>query len=248
MTWICQNELPEDMRIERALPGIQPLDMANWLHVDEVYAEQMAERVRLLDAFPDEVMATTIGSDAAVEEACEMLVSQLHRMEGFKRIGDVMFCPDGREVLLKGDPLRVMAQLVQEDMCIMQRPKGRDEHVLSAAVLCFPAHWTLSEKIGHPMGRIHAPVQNYTEEIKRRVQRLFDGVKEGRPVWRFNRAHAGPQLYQPRSEQDYEHYVDDGSPKYLRAERQSMIRLPKSDAVLFSIHTYVIAPEHTKKA
>ena len=249
MSWICQKELPEDMRVERALPGIQPLDLANWLHIDEVYAAQMAERRRLLKALPNKVIATTKGSDAAVREALEMIVQQVLTLEGFERIDDdVLRCPDGHRVSLLGAPLHVMGELVQEDICILQKPTGSAEHILSAAVLCFPALWTLSEKIGHPMGRIHAPVQEYTEDIKRRVQRLFDGVKVGRPLWRFNRAHAGPQLFQPRLEQEYRAHEAGDTPEFLRAERQSLIRLPVSEAVIFSIHTYVIAPSGTKKA
>jgi hypothetical protein len=51
-----------------------------------------------------------------------------------------------------------------------------DEHVLTAAVLCFPASWHLADKIGRPLTTIHVPVKVYDETLARRVQRLFDGV------------------------------------------------------------------------
>jgi len=35
--------------------------------------------------------------------------------------------------------------------------------------------------------------------------------------------------------------VDIGSAPYLRSERQSILRLPDTGAVVFSIHTYVVA-------
>ena len=248
MSWICQKELPPDMLNLRALPGVQPLDMADWLVVDDVYAAQMCERLRLLNTIPDKVMAKTSDSSSALEEACAMVIEQVQKLGGFEKSGEVMTCPDGRDVALTGDPLHVMGQLIQEDICIMQRPEDAEEHFLSAAVLCFPAHWTLSEKIGRSMGRIHKPVDIYTDDIQRRVQRLFDGVQVGRPLWRFNRAHAGPELYQPRSELEFKNYVPDGQPEYVRAERQSLIRLPESKAVIFSIHTYVVAPCENEKA
>jgi dimethylamine monooxygenase subunit A len=242
MKLICQSELPEDMRVERALPGVQPLNMADWLHVDDVYAAQMQERLSLMETCRDEVCAQMACSEDACHEACELVVEYARCKDGFSQEGTQMRCPDGRVISLTDDPLIVMGALVQEDMCILQKPNGADEHTLSAAILCFPSLWTLSEKLGLPMGRIHAPVDEYNVDIARRVQRLCDGVKVGRPLWRFNFGHAGPELFQPRAEKDFSRDPIEGAQKYQRAERQSLIRLPKTDAILFSIHTYVVKP------
>ena len=241
MSLICQGKLPDDMAELRALPGVQPLEMRNWLRMDDAYGAQMALRVQLLRDIPEKVMAQTTGSEQAISEALELVLRYVVQIQGFERRGALMMCPDGRAVSLNDAPLRVLGQLIQEDICLMQKPDGEGEHRLSAAVLCFPAHWTLSEKIGRTLGRIHVPVDVFTEDIARRVQRLFDGVKEGRALWRFNRAYAGPQLYQPRDEAEYKHESAENAQEYLRAERQSLVRLPKSGAVLFSIHTYVVA-------
>lgn len=243
MKLICQSVLPEDMRVERALPGVQPLKMADWLHVDDVYAAQMNERLRLIETRRGAVCAQMECAEEACHEAKDLVVEYARKKDGFSHEPTKMWCPDGRVVSLTDDPLIVMGALVQEDMCILQKPNGKDEHILSAAILCFPSLWTLSEKLGHPMGRIHAPVYEYNADIARRVQRLCDGVKVGRPLWRFNYGHAGPELFQPRSEKDFSHDPFQGAVKYQRAERQSLIRLPKSDAILFSIHTYVVTPE-----
>ncbi|WP_375265086.1 DUF3445 domain-containing protein [Planktotalea sp.] len=240
MSEIFQSKLPEEMRIERALPGVQPLDMRDWLRVDDAYAEQMGERIRLMAHKPDAVRATTAGSHAAVCETLDLIIEAVQELAGFQRDGDQMRCPDGRCVDLSGDPLLVMGEIIQEDICILEKPKDGSEHFLSAALLCFPAHWTLSEKIGKPMGRIHKPVEEYDENIRRRVQRLFDGVQVDRPLWRFNRAHAGASLFQPRLEKDYGTTDMTVSRDFLRSERQCLVRLPKTRAVVFSIHTYVI--------
>ncbi|MGB7316517.1 MAG: DUF3445 domain-containing protein [Planktotalea sp.] len=240
MTVICQSKMPEDMRVPRALPGIQPLEMKNWLVVDEVYGAQMQERLRLMSAIPNKVRAQISGAQEAVQEALDLVLHQLEGMAGFTRKDGAIVCPDGREVSVSGDPLMVLGALIQEDICILERAQGADEHILSAAILCFPSHWTLGEKIGKPMGRIHAPVEEYDENIRRRVQRLCDGVQVGRPLWRFNYGQAGPELYQPRLEADIRVKHTTGDRNYQRAERQSLLRLPRSNAVLFSIHTYVV--------
>ena len=112
-------------------------------------------------------------------------------------------------------------------------------HVLSAALLCFPASWTLAEKIGRPLGAIHGPVPDYDAGIAARVDRLFSGVREGRPLWRANLLrYEDPALHQPRTEADPRRTGTAESP-YLRSERQTILRLAP-DLVLFAIHTSVV--------
>ena len=126
----------------------------------------------------------------------------------------------------------------QEDFCILQR-QG-DEHVLTAALLCFPSAWTLSEKIGRPLTSIHIPVPSYDAGIAARVQRLFDGVQPGRPVWRANHLRYDyPDLYQPHTEANPRPVGNPHSP-YERSERQTVLRLPGTGAVVFSIHTTMV--------
>ena len=55
----------------------------------------------------------------------------------------------------------------------MQKPDGAAEHILTGAVLCFPSSWTLSEKLGKPLLRIHMPVASYDSQMGARVQRMF---------------------------------------------------------------------------
>ena len=44
MRAILQKTLPYDLRLKRALPGIQPLQRSDWLQIDEAYDQQIAER------------------------------------------------------------------------------------------------------------------------------------------------------------------------------------------------------------
>ena len=48
MTEILQSDIPHDVTAPKPLPGIAPLEMAEWLQFDEAFAAQMAERERLL--------------------------------------------------------------------------------------------------------------------------------------------------------------------------------------------------------
>lgn len=219
--------------------------MHGWIHVDDAYAGQIARRMALVAENKNAVIAQVAGSEAATEEALWMILESLALKDGFQVLDGAVHCPDGRVVTLDdAPPLELMARIIQEDICILEKPEGSDEHILSAALLCFPASWTLAEKIGKPMRLIHEPVGEYDEALAKRVQRLFDGVQVGGPLWRFNRLwYDEAELYQPKSETETRPLPGVEKGRYLRSERQTLVRLPKTRAVIFSIHTYVVARE-----
>jgi hypothetical protein len=242
MSEILQAGLPAipwlDLRLAR-LPGMLPLDPSEWLLADEAFAAQMAERDRLIAARPAEVHALLPGAAAAAGELLDRVLGLLPGLG--HRVGEVeVLRPDGVAVPIdRARPLLTLGRLVQEDLCLLE-PGGAGEHVLTGAILCFPASWTLAEKLGRPLTRIHAPVPRYDEAIARRVQRLFDALHPDRPLWRMNHLrYAAPDLFQPRREGDPRPPTARPAP-YLRAERQCLVRLPVSGAVVFSIHTYVV--------
>lgn len=221
----------------RRLPGILPLDPADWLRVDEVYAGQMALRDHLIATRPAEVHAVLPMARDAADELYAMVLPLLPAL-GFRAEGNALRRPDGVLVPLeRSAPLLTLGRLCQNDFCLMQED-GQGEHLLSAAILCFPAGWRLSEKIGRPMGRIHLPVAKYTEDVARRVQRMLDAVRPGAPLWRANGHRSRAPLFNPLSESDPKDIATDMP--LIRSERQCLIRLPESRAVVFSIHTYLL--------
>lgn len=234
---ILQRKMP-DGQAEAAmarLPAVQPV-VGNWLSVDDAYKEQMGLRRFLLRSKPNDVYAQTPQGLAAAQGFVTLAIK--HLPEGFSVNGDVVDCPDGERVTLDWDaPLWSIGQVLQQDVCILE--KHESEHVLTGAVLCFPASWTLAEKIGKPLLRIHKPVAEY-DEVAPRVQRFFDGVKDGRPLWRANMLrYDNPALHQPRKEGD-PRPVGQADAPYLRSERQTMVRLPQPEAAAFVIHTTVV--------
>lgn len=240
MAVILQAGMPEEMAEARALPGVQPLTEP-WLRVDDAYGEQMVHRRGLIAGRRGEVLFMEPAAEPACAEALAAALALLPGM-GFDVGSGRVVCPDGEVVALGCDaPLAVLGRLVQEDICILE--KRGDEHVLTAACLCFPASWRLDEKAGRPLTAIHDPVHEYDEVLARRVQRLFDGVQADRPLWRYNRLwYDDPELFQPRSGKAPRR-IDPGqrAAPYQRAERQCILRLPETRACVFSIHTYVVA-------
>ncbi|MEX0328562.1 MAG: DUF3445 domain-containing protein [Ruegeria sp.] len=242
MPVILQKNIPYDPLASNALPGIKPADMAEWLHRDDAFAAQMRHRSWLLANCRDEVLAM---DPKALEAAQELLDMVLHH--AYPNTHGQVSRPDGVDVDIdRNRPLETLCNLVQEDLCILQ--KHGDEHVLTGAILCFPASWQLSEKYMRPLIAIHDRIEPYDENIARRVQRLFDGIQPDRPLWRFNALwYHDAELFQPRSINDPREIRDRGNARYLRSERQTLVRLPETKAVVFSIHTYVLAAHDLPK-
>ena len=68
---------------------------------------------------------------------------------------------------------------------------------------------------------------------------MFDVIRPEQPLWRMNAlVYVNPDLHQPGVEGAPR--TDRHNGQYLRAERQTLLRLPKSGAVLFAIHTDVV--------
>lgn len=241
---VFQSSIPYDVLTPKPLPGIAPLDPRAWLIVDEAYGGQMARRVALIAQQRDEVIQLDPSARDAAIELLDTVLSDLQGREEFGVTDTLVACPDGRSVnIRRDDPLGTLGRLVQDDFCILQKPADAAEHIMTGAVLCFPANWRLADKFMHPLTHIHVPVGEYSPEIAKRVQRLFDGIQVGRPLWRNNALwYTDADLFQPAKGGNPKP-VDGGTGPYMRSERQTLIRLPLSGAVVFGIHTFLVRAE-----
>lgn len=245
MTHVLHPRLPYAVWTDPAmwrLPGIAPAGHDDWLQVDAAYGGQMALRDALIRDREGAVVAMRDQARPATEEALEEALRWAARHGGYRINGRGITRPDG--VTVQPDPARplvTLGRLFQQDICLMER-EG-DQHVLTAAVLCFPASWTLAEKIERPLTAIHRPVPEYDADLAKRVQRLFDAIRADRPLWRANALlYSDPALHQPRREGATPRVTPPDAP-FLRSEKQVLKRLPRSGAVIFSIHTWLVARE-----
>lgn len=237
---IIQETLPDVQRLAAAspLPRMIP-DNQPWLRFDEAYTAQIEEKARLLAERKRDVIAVFEDAKPAVAELYDHILDAVLQRKDFLKIGNKVRCPDGRFVELEPDrPFETLAGIVQEDLCILQ--KRGSEYVLTAALLAFPAGWTLSEKMGRPLARIHGLVEPFDANISSRVQRFFDGVRPGFSLWRANMVNYElADLFQPYREADLRPVGLPDSP-YIRSERQTVFRLPHTGAVVFAIKTVVV--------
>lgn len=205
--------------------GLRPLDMAQWLLIDDQYDHELSLKEALLERDFDAVVATNPEGDAASFELLQEIRSFLasHHADLPLRV------PLGEH------PIVQASRLVQEDLCVLVRD---DEWRLRAACVCFPSRWDLASKIGATLDAIHAPVPLYDEELARPTNAFFDRLTPERSFWRLNWTLLdSPALHQPTRARVA--LRDDLAQWYFRVERQTLRQLPESKAIVFTIRTYV---------
>ena len=230
---ILQKSIPYEWQKVTNLPGVMPLNPQEWIIFDDAYIEQMAEREVLLKNNNDVIVIDKNSEDAA-RELLDVTLHFLCEVDGFEVSEKQVITRDHRIVKIDyGEPLLTCGLLVQNDFCVLQKIDG--QHVLTAAVLCFPANWRLKEKFMSPLFSIHRNVPEYSQEIAKRVDRILNGIRVGQPMWRFNvLEYSDATLYQPYR------LRPECKPSYTRSERQTFLKLPDTGAVVFGIHTFVV--------
>ena len=238
---ICQTELmvkPWMQERTKRLPGVNPLEWKDWLIRDSAFDQQMAYRDHLISDKRNAVFYADSRVQQAGNELLSLVLSHLSVDPAYKVSKADVTRPDGVKVQTQQDhPLVALGRLVQQDFCILQEQDG--VHNLDGAILCFPASWSLAEKAGRSMMEIHKPVVEYTDPLGNRVQRMFHMIRPDTPLWRANYLlYSDPRLFQPRTEDDRRNF--ESAKSYVRVERQSLVRLPETDAICFGIHTNVV--------
>jgi hypothetical protein len=242
--------------------GLVPMADETWLDIDEHYVAEMREKARRLRDEYAMVFCAMTGSERGQAEVLEMLLDHLaayypnyFRIEHEGAVRDGELDPGTRiENLINGEkwrvgdfaaaPLDLAARLVQEDLCLMS-PDGKGAFMLSAGSVCFPLRWELTEKFGLSMAGIHQAVPGYPEKLSAPSDRYMSGLKEYKPSWRSNWSIVdAPDLYlkQRRFKQGHDSGINAenaGRKLWIRSERQTLRKLPRSGDVLFTIRTYI---------
>lgn len=229
--------------------GLAPLDPAGWFEPDRQWAEHMANKAAILKFQHSDVVAALPGSEGAQEELLATMRAHLPAAhpELYVRAGETLRVQNAHPGGVDDPELAGIdrcGRMVQEDLCLMQARE--DKFVLTAASLCAPSGWKLSEKLGQPLVGIHAPVPGYDVELAHRVQRVFQGLQAGKPVWRTNWSLATePTLFMPGGHSaspvqgDAVTAQNAGTHVWIRVERQTLTRLPQTGAILFTIKTHI---------
>jgi dimethylamine monooxygenase subunit A len=242
-----ERSLPFDGSPHKISIGVRRLDLDDWVDLD-VRSERVGAKLELLSSLHDEVMLALPGSEEGGAEVLDLMVDHLAGRGLVRREGDRLVDVE-RDAIVDAaglHPLDAAARLVGEDLCLMeQRPDRGPGYTLTAGSVCFPSRWRLASKVGASLRAIHDPVPGYAS-IAEATDRYFEAITVERPVHRVNWTLIDdPTLFQPEpSRRDPAHasrevYDDPADQVFLRIERQTLRRLPRTGGVLFTIGTDV---------
>lgn len=148
---------------------------------------------------------------------------------------------EAAQIVGNTDDLATAAQGCWEDLCVLEAEREEGPYRLTAAALGFPTDWHLHEKMGQPLLAIHAPIHGYAEQLSKGVDHFFATLKPGEIFGRANWFVVANDnwRYMPEDapETRFAHVTAEnaGESLFVRCERQTLRRLPQTQAVLFTI-------------
>ncbi len=145
---------------------------------------------------------------------------------------------------LKGGLIEAaMAQ--HEDMCLLTRFDGEEYYRLIGTAVAWPSDWRPANKMGLPLRALHAPIAGYEEQLSSGVDHFIAKLQPGQIYGRCNWfiAPTGEKRWLADNPASiaFAHVTPDnaGETLFVRSERQTLRRLPKTGVILFTIGVYV---------
>ncbi len=250
------------VNIEQHMPGPKKSAYAFPIDIDEHYVAEMADRALVLkdDPLRCQSMPHMIKAEW---DLLELLMTSMARdyPEHFAllRDGDRWHWVNrplgieerftfGDATTLPFGPMEYVTRQCQGDFCLLDQ--RNDNLWLDAGIVTTQADWSLDFDMGMNFIEWHGPVPlAHDLGVFDRALKFLLNLQQGRPVRRLN----WTMTINPRLDTSPENYHKWGTDRasvtpdnvgekvHLRVELQALWRLPRSNAIVFSIRAYLIA-------
>ncbi|ODV80869.1 uncharacterized protein CANTADRAFT_47411 [Suhomyces tanzawaensis NRRL Y-17324] len=238
--------------------GIRNMEWDNWIELDNEWELYHNEKLRRIQERGTELYETSNqATDAAYELLDEFKRFLPHRypklfketavgLDNLVTKESFDFTKGGKE-----DPILIAAKLVQDDLAIMMEDE-EGNYLLQSGAIILAGFWRFRDKYKMSLNEIHTSgdVPQYNEKLKTGMTRFFTRLTSEKPVVRNN------YFIQTDDNLGWSHSIGEEDSEnvgwntavpasiidqlYFRSERQSLRRLPKSGAVVFTIRTYFV--------
>jgi hypothetical protein len=205
--------------------GLKPIASADWLEGGE--ADPAGRKDPLFAAARDLVWAEAPGSRPAQIEALAAVEAVL-----------------GPSVTSDGlPPLYAAARRVADDLCLMEKRDGQWR--LTALSLSAGSFFTAADAIGKSLRDLHGPVSGFEPRFLGRVERVFEGLRPDLVLERRNWTLLNSDEVHTPDPAPIRASIGDIDPAeaaralHLRVERQTLRRLPRTGAALFTIRVWL---------
>ena len=212
------------------------MPLSQWILVDEDLPQFLDHKLEQRVLHKAMVYQALPESTRAQAEFHKVLRQHLVQNNNY-RLNDIHGLANRKHSLTWDDRIKDLwhcSLWIQEDICLLENI-GK-EYVLTAASVCSPSNWNMPSKVGQSVEMLHAPVPGYKKEMSDRVNKLLLGLKPNKPLQRLNWSiQLGGELFWRSDVSNHEDNVE----KYWRVERQTLIRLPDTKAIVFGIRVFL---------
>lgn len=243
------------------------LDMNYWSIIDHQYFRFQNEKKRLLNDYDPIKLKDNLffkKDDKYIEifeELMELVVNHFtHRFPKlFEKKGDLVTNKLMNETynIKTMDPLLVVTKISMEDYFVVTKDAETGSYICVGVSVCFGGGgFPITPIVGTNLDDVHKPVPYYETSLKKSMNKWFARFKD--PVERASchivwddelNCSELYSKYRELNEKDYRDYISTiPFEKFsVRAERQSLVKLPKSEAIIFTNHpTFINIAEDTK--
>jgi len=236
--------------------GTRPMDPSQWLAIGPDHASFLREKRARLKANSLPFYRTAPGSLPAQTELRDRVVADLlaHHADVFTLAdGCLVDRVDGTSHELDSpgvEPLAAISQFLEEDFILMQQVDGQDR--ITAASNAYSSSGRIVASVGRNITWAHQFVPALNDQLGPRIDRVLGNIKVDAPVERFNwlLTPIASRLFPEDPHTANMAAVGSinaalagdparaGEMLWIRVERQTLLRLPESGALAFSIYTY----------
>ncbi|MCJ1260815.1 hypothetical protein MMC22_000678 [Lobaria immixta] len=241
--------------------GLRNMDWDEWIELDNQYLEWHGVKAKRIEERGDRCCRTAPeaydGAVELLEELCSYLPKRYPTLFHKTPTGihNILTHETFSLTLpLSADPMEIVGRLIQDDVAIMfERADG--QYYLLAGSILLAGFWRLSDKFGMPLSEIHTSgsVPQYESKLRRGMENFFRRLQPANPVLRNNyliqaddnlawSTNIGPEDDNLAINQSVGWNLARKSTvaesHRFRSERQSLRRLPRSGAVVFTIRIY----------
>jgi len=237
--------------------GLRPIRPENWILIGADHVEMMRQKHDRLNRFRPYYYRTLAESLPAQRELRNRVTAHLlsDHPDSFQCTGSVVRSVLTNQTLDPNDdtiePLLQLSYLIEEDFMLLDENDGIPR--ITAAANAYSSSGRLVTSVGHGMEWTHAPVPQLTQKLGSKITRVIRSVHAATPCERFNWQltpmasvffpHDDPHAANAAAMQHISAELHRDPARaaellWIRVERQTLSRLPNSNAVAFSLHTY----------
>lgn len=239
--------------------GLRTIPRDEWIELDNHYPKYHADKAERIAERGEKCVRTDAEAFPAAVELLEELANYVSArypsLYTRTAVGvDNLWSGESFNIVerpLKEDPMAMCARLIQDDLAVLLEQPDGTYRLLAGAIL-LAGFWRLSDKFGMSLSDIHTSgdVPAFREKLEKGMMKFFQRMKpdtlHGRNNYFIQVDDCLPWSHSIGSEDakvvswstaEKDKIIEN---HFFRSERQSLRRLPRSKAIVFTIRTYFL--------